>query len=108
MAAVRFAQRARLCMSCYPILTPYPGTQIFDQYRSEGRLLTTDWECYNGSTVVFRPKRMSVHELRHAQVAAFNEFYSIPSAFTRLRVLPLKSNGWMANIAINRGLEYYN
>ena len=107
MDTVRFAQRARLCMSCYPILTPYPGTQIFEQYRSEGRLLTTDWECYNGSTVVFQPKRMSVRELRHAQVAAFNEFYSIPSAVTRLRILPLKTNSWMANIAINRGLTYY-
>ena len=107
MDTVRFAQQARLCMSCYPILTPYPGTQIFDQYRSEGRLLTTDWECYNGSTVVFQPKRMTVVELRHAQMAAFNEFYSISSAFTRLRILPLKANSWMANIAINRGLEYY-
>ena len=107
MAAVRFAQRARLCMSCYPILTPYPGTQIFDQYRGEGRLLTTDWECYNGATVVFQPRRMSVPELRHAQMTAFNEFYSIPSAFARLRILPLKTNSWMANIAINRGLKYY-
>lgn len=107
MATVRFARQARLCMSCYPILTPYPGTEIFDQYRSEGRLLTTDWECYNGATVVFQPKRMSAEELRHAQMAAFNEFYSVPSALARLRILPLKTNSWMANIAINRGLQYY-
>ena len=107
MTAVRFARNAKLCMSCYPILTPYPGTEIFDQYRDEGRLLTTDWECYNGATVVFQPKRMSVEELRHAQMAAFNEFYSIPSAFARLGILPLKTNSWMANIAINMGLQYY-
>ena len=107
MRAVRFAQRARLCMSCYPILTPYPGTVIFDQFRREGRLLTTDWDKYNGSTVVFRPKRMSVEQLRHAQMAAFCEFYSPPSAFRRLRVWPLKKNSWLANLAIYRGLRHY-
>jgi len=107
MDTVRFAQRARLCMSCYPILTPYPGTQIFEQYQRENRLLTTDWDRYNGATVVFKPKRMSIEELRHAQVAAFNEFYTIASAFDRLGIWPLKTNSWLTNIAINHGLKYY-
>jgi len=107
MNAVRFAQRAGLCMSCYPILTPYPGTPIFEQYRDEGRLLTTDWDKYNGATVVFQPKRMTVDELRHAQMAAFHEFYTPASAFRRLRILPLKRNSWLANLAIYRGLTHY-
>jgi len=107
MNAVRFAQRARLCMSCYPILTPYPGTRIFRQYRAEGRLLTEDWDKYNGATVVFQPKRMTVEQLRHAQMAAFREFYAPSSAFHRLRLWPLKRNSWLANLAIHRGLTYY-
>ncbi len=107
MAAVRFAQRADLCMSCYPILTPYPGTQIFQQYRSEGRLLTTDWEKYNGATVVFQPAKMSVDQLRHAQMAAFCEFYAPASTFKRLKALPLKRNSYLANLAIRRGLTHY-
>jgi radical SAM superfamily enzyme YgiQ (UPF0313 family) len=107
MNAVRFAQRAELCMSCYPILTPYPGTQLFDRYEAEGRLLTRDWDKYNGATVVFRPERMSIDELRHAQMAAFNEFYAPASAFRRLRVWPLKTRSWLANLAIHRGLTYY-
>jgi radical SAM superfamily enzyme YgiQ (UPF0313 family) len=107
MNAVRFAQKAELCMSCYPILTPYPGTQIFEQYRCEGRLLTQDWDKYNGATVVYRPKRMTIDELRHAQMAAFFEFYHPASAFRRLKVWPLKRNSWLANLAIYRGLTYY-
>jgi len=107
MNAVRFAQRCRLCMSCYPILTPYPGTRIFEQYSSQGRLLTRDWDKYNGATVVYRPKRMSVQELRHAQMAAFCEFYSPGSALSRLGVWPFKRNSWLSNLAIHRGLAYY-
>ena len=118
--AVRFAQRADLCMSCYPILTPYPGTAIFEQYRREGRLLTTDWDKYNGATVVFQPKRMTPSELRHAQMAAFLEFYAPRSMVKRLKAvsrqpsasrrpwsLSLKKNSYLANAAIYRGLTYY-
>jgi radical SAM superfamily enzyme YgiQ (UPF0313 family) len=107
MQAVRFAQRAELCMSCYIILTPYPGTEIFEQYRRQGRLLTEDWDRYNGSTVCYQPERMTVNELRHAQMSAFHEFYAMPSALRRLRVLPFKKHSWMANLAIQRGLSYY-
>jgi len=107
MNAVRFAQKARLCMSCFPILTPYPGTQIFEQYRAEDRLLTEDWEKYNGATVVFQPRRMTINELRHAQMAAFHEFYLPSSALWRLGVFPLKRNSWLANLAIHRGLRHY-
>ena len=107
MNAVRFAQRARLSMSCYPILTPYPGTEVFDTYRREGRLLTLDWDKYNGSTVVFQPKHMTIDELRHSQMAAFNEFYSLPSVLRRLRLLPFKGKSWLANVALHHGLAYY-
>jgi radical SAM superfamily enzyme YgiQ (UPF0313 family) len=107
MAAVRFAQKTELCMSCYNILTPYPGTAVFEQYERQGRLLTRDWEKYNGSSVVYQPEGMSVEHLRHAQMAAFNEFYSPSSALRRLRFWPLKRNSWLANLAIHRGLKYY-
>ena len=107
MNAVRFAQKARLCMSCYPILTPYPGTAIYEQYRDEGRLITEQWEKYNGSTVVYRPKKMTANELRHAQMAAFHEFYLLSSALRRLRAFPLKRNSWLANLAIHHGLTFY-
>ncbi len=107
MDAVRFAQRAKLCMSCYPILTPYPGTAVYEQYRAQGRLLTDDWDKYNGSTVVYRPERMTIDELRHAQMAAFHEFYTPSSSLRRLGLWPLKRNSWIANLAIHRGLTYY-
>jgi radical SAM superfamily enzyme YgiQ (UPF0313 family) len=107
MNAVRFARRARLCMSCYPILTPFPGTAVFEQYRREGRLLTTDWDKYNGATVVYQPERMTPQELSHAQMAAFHEFYLPSSALSRLGLWPLRVRSWLANLAIHRGLTYY-
>lgn len=105
--ACRFAQRMNLSMSCYPILTPYPGTQFFEQFRREGRIRTYDWERYNGASVVFEPKRMTPKQLRHAQMAAFGEFFSLGAAYRRLGVWPLKWRSWIANVAIWKGIGYY-
>ncbi|MCY2925851.1 MAG: radical SAM protein [Planctomycetota bacterium] len=107
MNTVRFSQKAGLSMACYPILTPYPGTGLFERYEAEGRLLTRDWTKYNGASVVFRPDGLTGQELRHAQMAAFHEFYEVGSALRRLRIWPIKKFAWLANLAIHRGLTYY-
>ncbi len=107
MRAVRFAQRAELAMAIFAILTPYPGTAVFEQYRREGRILSTDWDKYNGATVVFEPRQLSILQLRFAQMAAFREFYAPRSATQRLKALPFKRNSWLANLAAYRGLKFY-
>jgi radical SAM superfamily enzyme YgiQ (UPF0313 family) len=104
---VRFAERAGLAMSCYPILTPYPGTEIWADLRRQGRLLTERWQLYNGANVVFEPKNFTQAQLRHAQMAGFAEFYSLPSIFRRTKLWPLKPRSWAANLAIWKGIRYY-
>ena len=105
--ACRFAQRAGLSMSCYPILTPYPGTGVWDAYSRQDRILTRDWDRYNGASVVYEPARMTPAQLRHAQMAAFAEFFSLRSCVRRLGFWPLKKYAWLTNLAIWRGIQYY-
>lgn len=107
MNACRFAQRMNLAMSCYPILTPYPGTEFYRQFDKEGRIRTKDWERYNGASVVFEPEKFSTKQLRHAQMAAFAEFYSPRSALRRLGLYPFKARAWTANLAIWQGVKFY-
>jgi radical SAM superfamily enzyme YgiQ (UPF0313 family) len=105
--AVMFAEKARLMMSCYPILTPYPGTPLYERLKAEGRLLTEDWSKYNGATVVFEPKRMSVETLRQLQLAAFGRFFSVPSIIKRLGLFPFKKYSWIANSSICFAMHAY-
>jgi radical SAM superfamily enzyme YgiQ (UPF0313 family) len=107
MFTCRWAQRMDLAMSCFPILTPYPGTRVYDEFVRTGRLLTQDWDQYNGASVVFEPRHMSAGQLRHAQMAAFTEFFCLRSAFRRLKLWPLKKRAWIANLAIAQALQYY-
>jgi len=45
------------------VLTPYPGTPLFDQVVREGRLLHRHWGFYDIVTPVFHPARMTLAEL---------------------------------------------
>jgi radical SAM superfamily enzyme YgiQ (UPF0313 family) len=58
------------------ILTPYPGTPLFERLDREGRILTKDWSKYNQVDVVFQPKNMTVEELYSGARKVAREFYS--------------------------------
>ena len=58
------------------VLTPYPGTPLFDRFDREGRILTRDWSRYNQVDVVFQPKNMTVEELFNGSRKVAKEFYS--------------------------------
>ncbi|MCK4516419.1 MAG: B12-binding domain-containing radical SAM protein, partial [Spirochaetaceae bacterium] len=46
------------------MMTPFPGTALYEQLEREGRILTRDWKYYDFNHVVFRPMRMSPEELQ--------------------------------------------
>jgi len=65
------------------ILTPYPGTLLFDRLEKEGRILTYDWARYNQVEVVYKPKHMTEKELYEGARKVAREFYSIPNIIGR-------------------------
>ena len=65
------------------ILTPYPGTPLYDRLEREGRILTKDWSRYNQVEVVFQPKLMSPEELFEGARRVAREYYSVPDVIRR-------------------------
>ena len=45
------------------ILTPFPGTPLYDDLEKEKRILTKDWSKYDTCNVVFQPKHITPQEL---------------------------------------------
>jgi len=75
----------------FNILTPYPGTPLFQKLDAQGRILTRDWRKYNGRTdVVFQPRGMSVEELLAGFQYANRRFYSLSSVLKRLACSPVQ------------------
>ena len=78
---VDFALEARVDSVQFMILTPLPGTPLFENLEKEGRILTKDWELYDGHHVVHQPAKMSPETLQVEVTKAFERFYSIRNIF---------------------------
>ncbi len=65
------------------ILTPYPGTPLYDRMEKSNRILTKDWSKYNQVEVVYQPKNMTVKELYEGSRKVAKEFYTLPNIIKR-------------------------
>jgi hypothetical protein len=81
---LRFCERNRIELPSFFLLTPLPGTALFQRMESDGRLLHKDWAQYNGATVVFKPRFMTEETLQRGFNWACKEGYSWGSIFKRV------------------------
>ena len=72
---VEWAIEAGLTTSTFHILTPYPGTALFADMLSQGRIETRNWDLYDTRHVVYRPSGLSPGELKRGYDWAYEEFY---------------------------------
>jgi radical SAM superfamily enzyme YgiQ (UPF0313 family) len=100
----RFAVDAKIDLPRFAIVTPFPGTALYNRLNSEGRILTRDWSLYDGQHVVFRPKRMSVAELQSGAERAWKMAYGWRSIARRLRSSPAPLH---VRLATNLGYRFY-
>ncbi len=103
---LEFLYHTRIPSATFNILTPYPGTALHEQLRSEGRLLTTDWNYYDHCTPTFRPLMMSADELYQGYWYAKKSFYGLSNIFRRFPAnyrTPLLFA--IANLGLKKGLQ---
>jgi radical SAM superfamily enzyme YgiQ (UPF0313 family) len=81
---LRFCERNRIELPSFFLLTPLPGTALFQRMESEGRLMHKDWGQYNGATVVFKPRLMTEETLQRGFNWVCKEGYSWGSIFKRV------------------------
>lgn len=73
----------RLECATFHVLTPYPGTPLFAQLESEGRLLHRDWSLYDTAHVVFRPRHMTPEQLAEGYAGCYRRLFSHGSIWRR-------------------------
>lgn len=56
----------------FSIVTPFPGTKLFDQLDKENRILTKDWSLYDGHyNCVYQPHNLAPSDLAEAKAHAY-------------------------------------
>ncbi len=74
---LRFAIKQKIDTIQMMILTPLPGTKIYEKLVEQKRIFTRDWNLYDGQHIVFKPKLLSAKELQLNVVRAYAKFYSL-------------------------------
>jgi radical SAM superfamily enzyme YgiQ (UPF0313 family) len=59
----------------FQILTPYPGTALYERMEAAGRLTTRDWEQYDTRHVVYAPRLLTPAALEAGYWGAYRDFY---------------------------------
>lgn len=78
---VEWAVKQGIETATFHIMTPYPGTGLYQQMQHENRLLHSDWDLYDTRHVVYRPAKLSADELVAGYWHAYREFYSWQNIF---------------------------
>jgi radical SAM superfamily enzyme YgiQ (UPF0313 family) len=72
-----FLQRMHIDALQLNILTPLPGTPLFEEMERQGRIPDRDWAHYDFRHCVIRPARMSARELQDGADWLYREFYRL-------------------------------
>lgn len=59
-----FCEKTKIDFPIANCLTPFPGTDLYNRFKAEGRIIDTDWSKYDLTNVVIRPKNMSSEKLQ--------------------------------------------
>jgi len=78
---VEFSRKINAYQLQPAVLTPFPGTAVYDQYVKENRIINNDWQYYDMMNVNFMPKKMSPWKLQKEFFAAAKRFYTFGSSF---------------------------
>ncbi len=92
------------------VMTPLPGTRLFEKFNKEGRLLChdfpKDWQHFHFSDVVFNPARMTPKELAESTNQAYRQIcsmHTLRKKFIRTwwNTRSLRSAVWAYNSNLN-------
>jgi radical SAM superfamily enzyme YgiQ (UPF0313 family) len=109
----RFLMQAGITVPRVHILTPIPGTPLYNEMLKQGRLVTTDYANYTGSKAVFRPRQMTDQVLADGHWQLYKRLYRWPAILRR--ILPNRARlgpymlavVWAANIRYRAHIEQH-
>ncbi|MBW2525811.1 MAG: B12-binding domain-containing radical SAM protein [Deltaproteobacteria bacterium] len=76
----------KMTMASFALLTPYPGTRLYERLRHEGRLTDETWWLgtdHDAGSPYYRPAKMTRTELREGWARAWRSFYTPKSMWRR-------------------------
>ena len=70
-----YAEAIGLRHSIFMVMTPYPGTAIFKEYKEENKIKSFDWDLYNNFCAVVETRGMDRETLNRMFAYCYGRFY---------------------------------
>ena len=103
---LRFLQKARIDAIQLNILTPLPGTPLFEDFQGTGRIIDRDWAHYDFRHSVIQPARMTAQQLQDGADWLYRQYYRLDRILVRA-VRSALGVGWLpALLSLRLGLTY--
>ncbi len=102
-----FIVKAKIDFAQFGILTPFPGTKLYQRLKQENRILTEDWEKYDIAHTVFKPANLTPDELDEGRRWIEDEFYSFGSSVRRVFGLGRRIRYLLPIIILNTSYRQY-
>jgi len=77
---LEFIEKNDIDIPTFSVLTPFPGTRLYQEFEEQGRIIVKDWSKYNLENVVYNPKLISPERLQERL-----DFAYISTAIRRVR-----------------------
>ncbi len=96
-STIEIAKNMDVDLLTYSLLTPFPGTKLWEQVLSEDLFLTRDWHEFTWSHPVIKYPHLSADDLRYYLSKAYKETMSFHRPWQGLRRL-VKTRGLKFNL----------
>jgi len=80
---IEHAKKMKIDLAQFSIITPFPGTELFNWAEKNGYLLTKDWRMYDCSEPIISLPNLKPEDLKYWYQRAFKEFYGRPGYILR-------------------------
>ncbi|MBN1928643.1 MAG: B12-binding domain-containing radical SAM protein [Chlorobiaceae bacterium] len=101
---VEFVEKNRIFMPIFQIITPYPGTRMYHEYKESGLITDEDWEKYNALHLVIKSDRYDPLLFQYKVLSSYVKVYSWRHIIARTWVNPRKMINLVTSIAFRTHL----
>ncbi|MEI6847826.1 MAG: B12-binding domain-containing radical SAM protein [Chlorobiaceae bacterium] len=102
---VKFVSKNNVFMPIFQIITPYPGTSMYWEYKNKGLITDEDWERYNAMNLVIRSVKYDPVEFQHKFMTSYYKVYAWKNIVNRVRRNPYKLMNLITSLAFRKNLR---
>ena len=102
---VQFVSKNNIFMPIFQIITPYPGTTMYWEYKDKGWITDENWEKYNAMNLVIRSDIYDSVKFQHKFMTSYYKAYSWKNIANRVRVNPYKLLNLVTSLAFRKNLR---